>query len=147
MDGAADVTADNWKGSTVKTDAVKASARWTTGLTALTNEQSAGEALETVLTKGGCALHRDALDTRIVSDVRSRNGKLINTPSEAGGYPTITEIHREDGYDTDRDGMPDTWEDANGLNKNSSADGKLYTLDQQYTNLEVYLNSLVKDLF
>lgn len=147
MDGAADVTADNWKGSTVKTDAVKASARWTTGLTALTNEQSAGEALETVLTKGGCALHRDALDTRIVSDVRSRNGKLINTPSEAGGYPTITEIHREDGYDTDRDGMPDTWEDANGLNKSSSADGKLYTLDQQYTNLEVYLNSLVKDLF
>lgn len=147
MDGAADVTADNWKGSTVKTDAVKASARWTTGLTALTNEQSAGEALETVLAKAGCALHRDALDTRIVSDVRSRNGKLINTPSEAGGYPTITEIHREDGYDTDRDGMPDTWEDANGLNKNSSADGKLYTLDQQYTNLEVYLNSLVKDLF
>lgn len=147
MDNAADVTADNWKGSTVKTDAVKASARWTAGLTALTNEQSAEQALETVLAKAGCALHRDAIDTRIVSDVRNRSGKLINTPSDAGGYPTIAEIHREDGYDTDRDGMPDAWEEANGLDKSSSSDGNLYKLDQQYTNLEVYLNSLVQDLF
>ena len=43
--------------------------------------------------------------------------------------------------------MPDDWEDANNLDKNSSADGKLYTLDEKYTNLEVYLNSLVQNLF
>ena len=49
--------------------------------------------------------------------------------------------------DTDRDGMPDEWEEANGLDKNASSDGKLYTLDKKYTNLEIYLNSLVQDLF
>jgi hypothetical protein len=46
--------------------------------------------------------------------------------------------------DTDIDGMPDAWETANGLNPNSSADGNTFTLSLEgYTNLEVYLNSLV----
>jgi hypothetical protein len=45
--------------------------------------------------------------------------------------------------------MPDDWETANGLNPNSAADGKTYTLDSEkkwYTNLEVYLSSLVEDV-
>ena len=37
--------------------------------------------------------------------------------------------------------------DANGLDKNNSEDGILMTLDKTYTNLEVYLNSLVADLY
>ena len=44
--------------------------------------------------------------------------------------------------------MPDAWEDANGLNKNSANDAVTYTLDSKgwYTNLEVYLNSIVEDI-
>ena len=40
------------------------------------------------------------------------------------------------------DGMPDEWEDAHGLDKNNKADGNTKGADG-YTNLEVYLNSLV----
>lgn len=149
MFGSTEVTADNWKGvnpdESSKKDLCKASARWTDELTALNNEQTAEQAFETVLAKAGCSLHRDALDTRIANEVRNGGGKLINSPEEAGGYPVLdagTPL-----TDTDRDGMPDEWEEANGLDKNASSDGRLYTLDKNYTNLEIYLNSLVQDLF
>ena len=49
--------------------------------------------------------------------------------------------------DTDGDGMPDAWEAANGLNPKSSADGVKYNLSKEYTNLEVYINSLVEKLY
>ncbi|WNH10358.1 T9SS type A sorting domain-containing protein [Thalassobellus suaedae] len=48
--------------------------------------------------------------------------------------------------DSDNDGMPDTWEDTNGLNKNSASDGASTSLDGSYTNVEVYLNSLVSSI-
>lgn len=147
MYGSSEVTADNWKGSSKSKSIAGVDTRWTDGLTALSQEQSAEEAYETVLAKAGCSLHRDALDSRIVNDVRNGSGKLIDSPSEAGGYPLIEEIHRPENYDTDRDGMPNDWEDANGLDKNNSEDGILMTLDKTYTNLEVYLNSLVADLY
>ena len=38
-------------------------------------------------------------------------------------------------------------ETANGLNPKSKADGSKYTLSKKYTNLEVYLNSLVETLY
>jgi hypothetical protein len=55
---------------------------------------------------------------------------------------------RPDGFDTDRDGIPDDWELANGLNPNSAADAALFTVDSEkmYSNLEVYLNALVEDI-
>ena len=155
MFGSDAVTSDNWEGSTVKTDAVKATARWTDGLTSITNEQTAEEAFETVLAKAGCSLHRDVVDTRIVTEVRNgsytytgSNGStkgLIDSPSDVGGYPTLNPGTLL--TDTDMDGMPDEWEDANGLDKNAGSDGKAYTLDKTYTNLEVYLNSLVAHLY
>ena len=149
MYGSTEVTADNWKGvvpdESNKLAQCKADTRWTEGLTALTNEQSAEDAYETVLDKAGCSLHRDAVDERIVNEVRNGSGKLVNTPSDAGGYPTLAAGTAP--TDTDRDGMPDVWEDEHGLDKSASADGKLYALDDNYTNLEVYLNSLVQDLY
>ena len=145
MYGSSEVTADNWKGSTRSKSIAGVDTRWTDGLTALSQEQSAESAYETVLTKAGCSISRDALDTRIVNDVRNASGKLINSPDEAGGYPVLNPGTAP--VDTDRDGMPDAWEDENGLNKSASSDAKLYTLDKNYTNLEVYLNSLVGDLY
>jgi hypothetical protein len=164
------VTADNWKGSTQTGTNVKATARWTEGLTMMSSEQSAEEAYATVLDKAGCSLRRDAVDLRIINDVRNgvvRNGStvtsstvtgsvkpekgdwskggLIDTPSDVGGYPTLNGGTLP--TDTDRDAMPDEWELAHGLDPNSSADSKLNTLDENFTNLEVYLNSLVQDLF
>lgn len=149
MHGSEAVTADNWQGvnpdESSKLAQCKASARWTENLTALSTEQSAEAAFETVLAKAGCALHRDAIDIRIVNEVRNGSGKLVNSPDEAGGYPDLKSGTTP--KDTDRDGIPDEWEEEHGLDKNASSDGKAYTLDKNYTNLEVYLNGLVQDLF
>ncbi len=97
-----------------------------------------------VMKSGGAALNRDAVDERIVSEVLSGRGRIIDTPSEGGGWP---ELETGTAYtDTDRDGMPDDWETARGLNPNDPADGKLAG-PEGYTNLELYLNSLMEGLF
>jgi hypothetical protein len=41
--------------------------------------------------------------------------------------------------------MPDDWELAKGLDPNKR-DDRYYDLDKNYTNLEVYLNSLVEHI-
>ena len=47
--------------------------------------------------------------------------------------------------DTDGDGIPDVWEQTHGLNPSDCLDASLYSEeDKAYTNIEVYMNSLVK---
>lgn len=150
MYGSDEVTTDNWKGSTVQTDAVKALSRWTEGLIVLKKEQTAQDAFETVLDKAGCSLCRDAIDSRIAEEVRSGTATkgtkgLIDTPDEAGGY--IEYKTETPPLDTDHDGMPDEWEREHGLNPNDIWDGKAYTLSTEYTNVEIYINSLVEHLY
>ena len=75
---------------------------------------------------------------------------LIDVVSDVNGYTDVdfeTGSHPA-GYDTDKDGMPDEWEIANGLNPKSAADALAKSLDPKkwYTNLEVYCNSLVQDI-
>ena len=155
MFGSTDVTSDNWKGSTINTADVKASARWTDGLTTLKNEQTAEEAYETVLDKAGCSLVRDAVDTRIVNEVREgkytytgsngSTGGLIDTQSDVGGWP---ELHSAAlATDTDYDGIPDAWETEFGLNPNDPLDARATTLVTGHTNLDVYMCYLVRNLY
>lgn len=138
------VSLDNWSGSTVKTDAVKATSRWTDGLTLLTNEQTAEEAYATVLAKSGCSLKRDVIDSRIVDEVTNGSGKLIDKPSDVGGWPTYMGTPEKD---SDYDAIPDTWEETHGLNPNLYADSREQTLVSGYSNLEVYLNAIVAYLY
>jgi len=46
--------------------------------------------------------------------------------------------------DTDKDGMPEAWETANGLDPMNPVDASGNKLDKHYRNVEVYINSLVK---
>lgn len=112
---------------------------------------TAEQAYTNVLEYAGASLWRDSHDTYIVGDVRDKKasytGKglasgFVNTQDEAGGFPVLKEEKRADDFDTDKDGMPDAWELANGLNPEDAADGAAVQSDG-YTNLEHYLNSLV----
>ncbi|MEJ2546107.1 MAG: T9SS type A sorting domain-containing protein, partial [Calditrichaceae bacterium] len=47
--------------------------------------------------------------------------------------------------DTDQDGMPDFWEDANSLDKDDPADRNGDDDSDGFTNLEEYLNSIIGD--
>jgi len=151
MYGSDEVTADNWKGSTESSKSVSIEHF---AMNYGVNTQSANEAYETVLQHAGASIVRDAIDTRIVNEVRegkytykgsngSTNG-LIDSQSDVGGWPTYSGTPATD---TDKDGMPDEWESQNGLNPNSYNDGALYTLDNNYTNLEVYINSLAENVW
>ena len=80
---------------------------------------------------------------------------VINDPTAAtvdegtASYPELVNEARPDGYDSDKDGMPDEWEILNGLDPNDASDAITYTLDTErgwYTNLEVYLNSVVQHI-
>ena len=111
---------------------------------------TAEEAFEDVLNNAGASFKRDLIDQRIIEDVRSgtstfRGSKtgifgIIDSQNDVGGWPLLQSLPAP--LDTDRDGMPDAWEIAHGLDP-FKRDNNDYDLDPNYTNLEVYLNSLV----
>ncbi len=122
---------------------------------------AATDAFNAVLNYAGASLRRDAVDTRNASHTRAgtfeKNGSLgskngiIDLPSDVGGYPvyTATEQQKQQAaIDTDGDGIPDYYETILGLDAANAADGGAKTLDPQalYTNFEIYLHYLVKDV-
>lgn len=102
--------------------------------------ESAADALESVLARSGASLRRDAVDKRVVEDVRKLSGRLIDSQREIGGWPPLRSTAPP--ADRDRDGMPDDWEKAHGLNPDDPADRNGDHDADGYTNLEEYLNSL-----
>jgi hypothetical protein len=94
-----------------------------------------------VLNHAGASLQRDAIDSRIVNEVETRTGRIIDTQGQLG---PIDEVSRPANFDTDKDGIPNTWEIREGLDPDNQEDGKEISIsDEGYTNLEVYLNKLV----
>ena len=91
------------------------------------------------------------MDARVVADVnggtftyRGSKGNLagiIDSQADVGGWPTL--VSTPPPPDGDSDGMPDAWELARRLDPRNSADRNARSLDRDYTNLEVYLHSLV----
>ncbi|MBP5135744.1 MAG: pectate lyase [Paludibacteraceae bacterium] len=117
--------------------------------------ETAASAYASVLGYAGASLSRDAIDARLARETSQRSytyvgSKLgglgiIDSPSDVGGYPDYSSTAAP--TDTDRDGMPDAWETANGLNPNDASDRNGTDLSTEgYTNLEVYINSLVEDV-
>jgi hypothetical protein len=99
------------------------------------------EALDIVLAKAGAvAPQRDAVDRRIVNDVRNGTGSIIDSPDDVGGYPKLTSGTPP--VDTDHDGMPDDWELNSGLDPQNASDGNGDFDKDGYTNIEEYLHSL-----
>ena len=115
--------------------------------------QPAEKAFELVLAQAGCSLHRDAVDERIIKEIRAgtatygerygggRKG-IIDSQSEVGGWPELRS--RPAPIDTDHDGMPDDWETQHGLDPQNPADGAFDPNGDGFTNVEKYLNSITQ---
>lgn len=152
-------TSNNWSStavtygsSAINTSICKATVPFTTYAV---GTHTAEKAFEKVMAYAGCSKKRDAHDTRITNDalngtstysgsVSGRAG-IIDKPEDVGGHLTYTYDVSSVAADTDADGMPNDWENANGLNPNSNTDAALKTLDANYTNIEMYINSLVQE--
>jgi hypothetical protein len=147
--GYPNITADNWSGGIHGTYV-----RYDTPFEAFPiTQQTAEVARKYVVANAGAK--RDSADVRFLNEMQTRtysfaglkNGKLYpgipDSMDQVGGWPTLNSLPAP--VDTDRDGMPDVWETANGLSPTNPQDGNSYTLDASYTNLEVYLNSLCPD--
>ena len=121
---------------------------------------SAAESFSKVLAYSGASLYRDEIDARYMEEAKIGTAKykgsitqspgIIDKVADVNGYTEANfgTATRPADFDTDKDGIPDSWETANGLNPNDATDALTYSLDSKkyYTNLEVYANSLVEDI-
>lgn len=97
-------------------------------------------AFEKVLAGAGATFpHRDAVDARILQDVRTGKGRIIDSQEEVGGWPGLKSLAAP--KDSDNDGMPDEWESRFGCNPSDASDGSQDLDADGYTNLEEFLNS------
>lgn len=145
VEGSPEVSQENWKG--VDADHPDSALTATPFPVLKVQDQQAEIAFERVLTEAGASLARDAVDQRIVTDVRSGRAThgedkdgIIDTQEDVGGWP---ELEKEEApADRDRDGMPDGWELQHQLDPKDASDASVFTLNEDYTNIEVYLNGL-----
>lgn len=114
---------------------------------------TAQQAYERVVSHAGASLKRDAVDMRVIEHVQNRtytaagsNGSMngiIDSQGDVGGWPVLQTATAA--LDTDNDGMPDEWEKAMKLDTAKvNANGR--NLSTGYDNIEVYINSLVKQI-
>lgn len=144
------INIDNKNNSEMTVERIKAYTEYTV---ADVSTHSAENAFEKVLQYAGASLKRDAVDSRIVNETKSGEYTykgsvlgglgIIDSPADVGGWPILNSAPAQ--LDTDNDGMPDSWEEQFGLDKNNSSDGNELHVSG-YTNLEIYLNALVEDI-
>lgn len=102
---------------------------------------SAARAMRQVLRQAGATVpYRDSADRRVVRDVRQGTGRIIDHPSEVGGWPRLPSAAAPP--DSDRDGMPDAWEVRRGLRPRVD-DSRADDDGDGWTNIEEYVNGLV----
>lgn len=173
LHGASDVTSNNWKaGKTTgvgvyisESDVAKIKAVSPYECNAM-SVHSANDAFTAVTSYSGACFAKDAIDARLQKETRDgsytyngSNGStkgLIDTQTDVNdgtwvnGWPVYaaTEAEKDAIRDSDSDGMPNWFEEEFGLNKSGASDAQAYTLDPQkrYTNLEMYLHYIVKDI-
>jgi hypothetical protein len=115
--------------------------------------QSADEAFADVLADVGCNVPAlDDHDRRVIEETRSGTttykGSITGYPglpdsqNDVGGWEDYPEEHRPADWDTDDDGMPDSWEKEHGLNPSDVRDSQTDNNADGYTNLEEYLNAI-----
>ena len=109
---------------------------------------AANDLIANLLPDVGASLpYRDIADCYMVDEVLSfgTKGKLITNENELPiGVPTTWKMYTgTKRTDTDNDGMPDDWENANGTNP--SVNDAMTIASNGYANIENYINSITKE--
>jgi hypothetical protein len=158
--GFPNISRDNWNGGidfVRDGDASEATLRVNDPyVVAPVRTQSAEKAFELVLANAGASKARDAVDSRIINEIRTGTAKfgaswrgggkgIIDSQKDVGGWPELASTPAPP--DSDHDGMPDDWEKSNGLNPADPADGPLDADQDGYTNVEEYLNELAPPVY
>lgn len=111
----------------------------------IAGETNAVEAYNWIVDKVGASLpERDEADNYMIDELLSlgTKGALLSGESELGLVNGVGNIFAGNKLlDTDNDGIPDVWEDANGLDKNNLDDAVLKA-ENGYLNIENYINSI-----
>ncbi|MDZ7923737.1 MAG: malectin domain-containing carbohydrate-binding protein [Marinagarivorans sp.] len=104
------------------------------------------QALNYVIANAGTSHKRDAVDHYMIDELKSwgKKGATISDEKSLGLPNVVGNIAGgTKPTDTDNDGMPDSWEMANGLNPNSPSDAMQDKDGNGWVNIEGYINSLV----
>lgn len=102
---------------------------------------SAGDAYDRVLERAGASFYRDAIDTRVIEEVRTRTGFIPDSADDVGGWVEVTQ--GEPRTDSNGDGVPDAWLAAQGIDPEGPS--RANEPDESgYTLIERWLNSLVE---
>lgn len=112
---------------------------------AVADYETAEQAFKTVMDTAGC-FPRDHVELRLIADTRegkhtyvgsvAKRKGIIDNAADAEGfydYPSVAAL-----VDTDQDGMPDEWENANGCNPEIADNNVRHA--SGYTMLEMYLD-------
>lgn len=125
------------------------------GKTSFVSTHSAADAMEAAVKYAGASLRKDSVDERISKDVKNGTGSVIDDiaaikTAYGSAWPELKASSEELARikDSDSDGIPDWFEDQFKLNKNRASDASSVTLDKKgrYTNLEMYLHYLVREI-
>ena len=156
VDGSPEVTANNYLGVHLGNDGTEEDKKQVVVSVPFphiySGTQTAGVAYENVLKYTGASYKRDTMDERIINEVRKRTGRFVDVQGgfphgtdyelTLNAWPTLKQLPPKP--DADKDGMPDDWEIKNKLNPNDPADANGYLLSKTYTNIEVYLNGILR---
>lgn len=152
-------TNDNWMGVYPNQQYIKEGKNpnlsWRQFFHAPVTLHTANRAFINVLRYAGASKKKDDVDIRLVLNIttnkfphegsRGSTGGLIDSPADVGGYKPYEKASAL--KDSDGDGIPDTWERTHGLNPKNPKDGSEFNkVKKDYTNLEVYMNSLVDNI-
>jgi pectate lyase len=87
LEGDEKASEDNWKGSPFYFDRKRIAASAPFPAPAVTNDTALGAFHKVLAEAGATRPHRDAVDNRVVHEVREGRGRIIESTREVGGWP------------------------------------------------------------
>jgi len=149
LEGYPETAEDNWQ-MIRPSSSMKESAHWGDDLKEAVGAQrpfpappivleNARDAYRSILRGVGATLPaRDAADLRLIEEIKTGTGRIIDSQDDVGGWPALESAPPPE--DGDLDGMPNQWEREHNLDPQDAMDNAADADGDGYSNIEEYLN-------